>query len=73
MLMSRHQNMGQNRNITIANTSVENVAMLKYLGTSLTYQNCIHEEITRFHSDSACCHSVQNLLYSCLLTKHLQD
>jgi retron-type reverse transcriptase len=35
MVMSRHQNSGQNKNIRIANESFENVATFKYLGTTL--------------------------------------
>jgi len=34
----------------------------KYLGTTLTNQNYIQEEIkNRLKSGNACCHSVQNL------------
>jgi hypothetical protein len=32
MLLSRHQNVGQNRDINIANRSFENVSQFKYLG-----------------------------------------
>jgi hypothetical protein len=32
MLLSRQQNVGQNRNIKIANTSFENASQFKYLG-----------------------------------------
>jgi hypothetical protein len=41
MLISCHQNVGQNRDIKIANRSFENVSQLKYLGTTLTNQNLI--------------------------------
>jgi hypothetical protein len=47
MLLSRHQNVGQNRNIKIANRSFENVSQFKYLGTTVTNQNLIQEEIKR--------------------------
>jgi hypothetical protein len=70
MLLSHHQNAGQNHNIKVANRSVENVAQLKYLRTIVTNQNLIQEEIKRrLNSDNACYHSVHNLLHSCLLYK----
>jgi hypothetical protein len=45
MIMSRYPNSGQNQNIRIANESFENVAKFKYLGTTLTNKNDIHDEI----------------------------
>jgi hypothetical protein len=45
MLLSRHQNVGQNRDIIIANRSFENVSQFKYLETTVTNQNLIHEKI----------------------------
>jgi hypothetical protein len=73
MVMSRHQNAGQNHNINIANKSFERVKHFKYLGTTLTYQNPLHEEIkSRLKSRNACYHSVQNLLSSRLLSKNIQ-
>jgi len=46
--------------------------LFKYLGTALTNQNSIQEEITsRLKSGNAYYHSVQNLLSSSLLTKKI--
>jgi hypothetical protein len=68
--MSRHPNSGQNQNIRIADESFENVAKFKYLGTTLTNQNVIHDEIkSRLNSGYACYYSVQNLLSSRLIKK----
>ena len=45
----------------------------KYLGTTLTHQNSISEEIkSRLRSGNACYHSVQNLVSSRLLSKNLK-
>jgi hypothetical protein len=38
MLLSRRQTAEQDHNIKIANSSFENVAQLKYLGTAVTNQ-----------------------------------
>jgi len=49
------------------------VEEFKYLGTTLTNQNTIAEEIkSRLRAGSACYHSVQNLLSSRLLSKNLK-
>jgi hypothetical protein len=45
MLLSRHQNAGQNHDIKIANRCFENVAECRYLGTTATNQNLIQEEV----------------------------
>jgi hypothetical protein len=72
MIMSRHPNSGQNRNIRIANESFENVATFKYLGKKLTHQNDIRDKIeSRLNSGNACYYSVQNLLSSRLISKNL--
>jgi hypothetical protein len=73
MLLSRHQNADQNRDIKIANTSFDNVSQLKYLGMTATNQNLIQEEIKiRLSSGNACYHLVQNLLPSRLLYKNVK-
>jgi hypothetical protein len=73
MIMSRYPNSGQNQNIRIANELFGSVAKFKYLGTTLTNQNDIHDEIkSRLKSGNACYYSVQNLLSSRLISKNLR-
>jgi hypothetical protein len=73
MLLYRHQNVGQNRDIKIANRSFENVSQCKYLGTTITNQNMNQEEVKgRLNSGSAWYHSDQNLLSSRLLSKNVK-
>jgi hypothetical protein len=43
MIMSRHQNAGQNQNIRIPNESFENVAKFKFLGSTLINQYDIND------------------------------
>jgi hypothetical protein len=72
MLMSCKKT-GQNHSIKIANRSSEGVAKFKYLGTTLTHQNCMQEEIKkRLNSGNTCYHSVQSLLSSCLLSRNVK-
>jgi hypothetical protein len=73
MIMSHHQNSGQNQNLRIANESFENVVKFKYLRMTLTNQNYIHDEIkSRLNLGNAYYYSVQNLLSSCLISKNLK-
>jgi hypothetical protein len=73
MLVSQCQKAGQRQSIKIANTSFEDVTRFKYLGTTLTDQNCIQEEIkSRLNSGNACYHSVQSLLSSRLLPRNVK-
>ena len=56
------------------NSSIERVEDFKYLGTRLTNQNSIQEEIkSRLKLGNACYYSVQNLLSSSLLSKKLKS
>jgi hypothetical protein len=53
--------------------SSENVSQFKYLGTAITNQNLIQEEIKRrLNSGNASYHSVQNLLSSRLLSENVK-
>jgi hypothetical protein len=45
MLMSCHQNAGQNHNMKMANRCSKNMAKFKHLGITVTNQNLIWEEI----------------------------
>ena len=45
MIVSRHQNAGENYNIKINNKSLERVELFKYLETTPTNRNSIQEEI----------------------------
>jgi hypothetical protein len=73
MLLSRHQKVGQNQDINMANRSFENVSQFKYLGTTVTNQNMIQEEIKRrSNSGNACYHSVQKFVSFLLLSRNVK-
>jgi hypothetical protein len=67
-IISHHPNLGQNQNIRMANESFGKAAKFRYLRTTLTNQNDIHDEIKRrLNSGNACYYSIQNLFSSCLI------
>ena len=71
--LCRDQNAGRIHSVRMDNSTFESVEEFKYLGTTLTNQNSIPEEIkSRLRSGNACYHSVQNLLSSRLLSKYLK-
>jgi len=73
MVMTRDQNAGRNHSVRINNSTFETMEEFKYLGTTLTHQNSIPEEIkSRSRLGNACYQSVQNLLSSMLLSKNLK-
>ena len=73
MVMSGEQTAGLSHTMKGDNSSTERGEEFKYLGTTLTNQNSIQEEIkSRFKLVNACYHSVQNLLSSSLLFKNLK-
>jgi sorting nexin-29 len=73
ILMSHSWKIEQKHSINIVNRSPEDVTKYKYLGTTLTDQNCRHEEIkSRLNTGSVCYHSVQSLLPSHLLSRNIR-
>jgi hypothetical protein len=63
----------QNHGINIVNRYFENVVKFRYLGTTVTNQNLIQEEIKRtLNSGNVCYHSFENLLSSRPLSKHVK-
>ena len=59
LVMSRYQNAGRIRSMKSDNRSFERVEVFKYLGTTLTNQNSIREEIkSRLKSRNTCYSSV---------------
>jgi len=72
MVMSRDQKSGRIHSVRIDNRTFERVEEFKYLGTTVTHQNSVAEEMkSRLNSGFACYHSVQNLLSSRFLSKIL--
>jgi MarR-like DNA-binding transcriptional regulator SgrR of sgrS sRNA len=72
-LLTRHQNIGQNRDIKIASRSFENLSHFKYFGMTVSNKSLTHKEIKkRLISDKACYHSVQRFSSSHLLFRSVK-
>jgi len=68
--MSHDQHAGQNHDVTVGFKSFGTV---KIFGTAATVQSSIHEEIKRgLKKGKACCHSVQNLMSSSLVSENIE-
>ena len=66
LVMTRDQKAVRSHSIKTDSSSFD-------LGTTLTNRNSIQEDIkSRLKSGNACCHSMQNLLSSCLLSKNVK-
>jgi len=73
MVMSQDQNAGRSQSVWFDNSTFDRVEEFKYLGTTLTDQNSVAEEIkSRLKSGNACYHSVQNLLFSRVVSNNLK-
>ena len=71
--MSQDQNARRSHSIKTDNSSFERVEEFKHLGTTLTNQNSLQEEIkSSLKSGNACCRSVQYLLLSSFLSKNIK-
>jgi len=69
-VMFRDQNTGHSQSMKTDNSSFARMEEFKYLGTALTNQNSIQEEIkSRLKSGNACYHSVHNLLSATAIQK----
>ena len=72
MEIGRHRDMIASEHISVGSNSYEKVKTFKYLGTLVTNQNSIQNEIKcRLKAGNSCYYSVQTFLYSRLLSKNL--
>ena len=72
--MFRDRNAGRGYSVKIDNISIEKVEEFKYLGTAITDQNSIQEEIkSRLKLGNACYHSVQKSVVFQVAIQKLKD
>jgi hypothetical protein len=72
-ILSHYQNSWHNHDLKRANISFEIVAQLIYLGTTVTSENLVHDDITRrLNPVFACYHSFQNSRSYLLLSKSVK-
>jgi hypothetical protein len=72
VVMSGDQNAGQSHRTKTDNIPFQRVEGFRYSGTILTHKTSIQEEIkSRLKSGNACYHSVQNRLFSRMLSKNI--
>ena len=70
MVMSRDRNAGRGHSVKTDNSSIERVEEFKYLGTTLTDQNSIQEELkSRLRLRNACYHSLQSFVFQVAIEK----
>ena len=73
MEIGRHRGMSANDHIRIGSIPYEKVKSFKYLGSLVTNQNSIQEEIKhRLKAGISCYYTFQTLLSSRLLSKNLK-
>jgi hypothetical protein len=73
MLVFHQQTAGKHDNIRVFNKSLKNMVKFKYLGTVVTHQNCIQEEIeSTLNMENAYYHAVPYLFSFQLLSKHVK-
>ena len=73
MEIGSHRGMVANEHIKIGSNSYEKVKTCKYLGSLLTNQNSIQEEIKyRLKAGNSCYYSIQTPLSSRLLSNNLK-
>jgi hypothetical protein len=72
MLLYCHQNTGQSHHRKIRNRPFESVALLKYLGTTVTNKILFMSKLRGDNSGNACYHSAQKLLFYRFLSKNVR-